>query len=145
MAEPSRPPCILLVDDNPGELGLLSEAFASLGDGEAVVDTCTTGLMALAELQGHISGPGANGSLPDLLVLDIRMPLVTGPDILRGIRGESGFGRLRVVMITSVANDEDRAHCSRLGALEVLTKPCDFAGYLALARHLVELARQPIA
>jgi hypothetical protein len=131
-------PRIFVVDDNPGEIGVLIEAFAVI-DGAAAVEICTSGHVAMAELCGLGSTPG--GVLPDLVVLDIRMPLISGPDLLCGIRSQQELKALCVVMVTGAANPSERERCTRLGALAVIEKPFDFDGYLGLARRLVGIAR----
>jgi len=135
-------PRIFVVDDNPGELGVLIEAFAVI-DGAAEIEICTSGHVAMAELCSLGSSPGA--VLPDLVVLDIRMPIISGPELLSGIRSQRELQTLRVVMVTGSAAPGERERCNQLGALAVIDKPFDFDGYLSLARRLVDLARTPVA
>jgi CheY-like chemotaxis protein len=131
-------PRIFCVDDNPVELDVLEEAFAVI-DGAAQVETTSSGHLAIARLCGLSSPP--DGGLPDLLVIDVRMPLISGPDLLNGIRSQRELKTLRVVMLTGAADAAERGRCAALGALAVIEKPLDFAGYLHLARQLMSLAR----
>jgi len=127
-------PHILLVDDSSQDLTLLSEAFASI-DFPAEVETCTTGHLAFANLQA--SCLGASDPLPDLLVIDIRMPGITGVDLLHAIKGIDRLTDIPVVMITTVSTPRDREQCSQFGAVEVIEKPVDFPAYIQLAQHLI--------
>ena len=133
-------PRIFLVDDNPGELDLFQEAFAAIDSG-AEIETSTSGYIAVARLSDL--GNGVDGVLPDLVVLDIRMPLISGPDILCGIRSQRELESLPVVMVTGAANQSERERCEQLGALAVIAKPDSFTGYQHLARRLMGIARSP--
>lgn len=136
---PAYHPRIFVVDDNPGEIGVLTEAFAII-DGAAEIDTCTSAQLAMVELVSLASRAG--GMLPDLVVLDIHMPLISGPDLLRGMRAQQELDSVAVAMITGAANMLERGRCIQLGALAVFDKPFTFAGYLGLARRLMGLARE---
>ena len=126
-------PRILLVDDSSQDLNLLSEAFANI-DFPVEVETCTTGHLAFANLQAACLD--TDDRLPDLLVIDIRMPGITGVELLHAIKGSDGLKAIPVVMITTVATQRDREQCAQFGAVGVIEKPGDFPAYLQLARHL---------
>ena len=129
-------PRVLLVDDSSQDLNLLSEAFSSISF-PVEVETCTTGHLAFATLQAVCLGAG--GSLPDLVVIDVRMPGITGIDLLHAIKGIDGLKDIPVVMITTVATPRDREQCSQFGAVGLVEKPVDFPTDLDLARHLAGL------
>lgn len=131
-------PRVLLVDDNSRDLTLLSEAFANIGS-PVEIETCTTGHLAIANLQAF--GLGMGGPLPDLLVLDLRMPGITGIELLHALKGSAGLKDIPVVMITAIATVSDREQCAQYGAVELLEKPVDFPAYLVLARHLAGIMR----
>jgi two-component system, chemotaxis family, response regulator Rcp1 len=133
-------PRIFLIDDNPGELEVLQEALAVI-DGAAEIETSTSAHLAMARLSGL--GIDAQGVLPDLVVIDIRMPIISGPDLLTGIRAQRELETLPVVMVTGAANLSERERCGLLGAIAVIAKPDDFDGYLGLARQLMGIARTP--
>lgn len=139
METTSLPSHILLVDDNSRDLGLLSEAFTSIGS-PVEIETCTTGYLAFANLQSaHLGG---SDPLPDLLIFDIRMPGISGVDLLHAIKGSDGLKDIPVVMLATVATQQDRDHCNQLGAVEVIEKPSNFTAYLDLARHLTGILNQ---
>ena len=131
-------PRVLLVDDSTQDLNLLSEAFASIGF-PVEVETCTTGHLAFANLQAACLG--TNEPLPDLLVIDIRMPGITGIELLHAIKGVDGLKGIPVIMITTVATPHDCEQCGQFGAVEVVEKPADFLAYLDLARRFTGLLR----
>lgn len=129
-------PRVLLVDDNSHDLTLLSEAFANIGS-PVEIETCTTGHLAFANLQVM----GLGGPLPDLLVLDLRMPGITGIELLHVLKESAGLKSIPVVMITASATVSDREQCAQYGAVELIEKPMDFPAYLVLARHLAGIMR----
>ncbi len=133
MNSTSAIPRILIVDDSSQDLYLLSEAFASINF-PVEVETCTTGHLAFANLQAACMG--SDDPFPDLLVIDIRMPGITGVDLLHALKESHGLKTIPVVMITTVATPRDREQCAHFGAVEVIEKPGDFPAYLLLARHL---------
>jgi len=74
---------------------------------------------------------------PELILLDLLMPDVSGIDVLKSIRAEVSPMDLPVVMLTSVDNSEDIANCLVLGANDYLTKPMDVE--VAVARITTQL------
>jgi DNA-binding response OmpR family regulator len=66
------------------------------------------------------------GETPDLLLLDINMPEVTGLDLLEFIRRRKTWNRLPIVMISAESTDVDIDHAKLLGATAYLVKPVSF-------------------
>ncbi|CAK0746780.1 two-component system, sensor histidine kinase and response regulator [Gammaproteobacteria bacterium] len=111
------PPQILLLDDDPFELKLLSHQLEKLGVNRVV--TCTSGLEALSRLSQHISDD-------QLIFLDLNMPAMDGVEFLRQLVGHQYAGDLVLVSsedgrILETAKRLARAHC--LNVLGYLTKP----------------------
>ena len=111
MIEPR--PTLLVIDDEPGMLALV-ERFARDTDFNVIC---------------HHGGRGALDQIPqvhpDVVLVDLQMPELTGLDVLRAIR------RLKpecaVVLMTAHASVESAIEAVKLGALDYLTKPLDFA------------------
>jgi CheY-like chemotaxis protein len=118
---------ILLVEDNEDH-ALITELAIRDAQPELAeqlhVDTVYDGDGALSYLRGE--GEHADRELPDLVLLDIKMPGVSGLDVLRTIRSDPDHPELRivpVVMLTTSAQGEDVLQAYREGANEYVTKP----------------------
>jgi len=105
------PERILVVDDEPDLLELVRVNLAQAG---YAVETATTGSEALAQLR---RGP------PDLVVLDLMLPDVSGTEICRQLRADPELGRLPVIMLTAKSDEVDRVVGLELGADDYVTKP----------------------
>jgi CheY-like chemotaxis protein len=66
------------------------------------------------------------GVLPDLILLDINMPKLTGLEVLRAVKASPEFGQIPTVMLTTSARDEDRAASLGSGADDYIIKPVNF-------------------
>ncbi len=113
---------ILIVDDEPTILDLLQRFLVSKGH---EVRTAADGLEALQKVQDE---------QPDLVLLDIRMPRMSGLDVLRHLR--ESHPRVRVIMVSGLTDEELRHTALDLGALDYLTKPVSFR---ALANRIAHM------
>jgi two-component system response regulator len=68
----------------------------------------------------------AGGVRPQLILLDINMPKLTGLEVLRGLKQDPTLRRIPTVMLTTSAREEDREASLRGGADDFLTKPVNF-------------------
>ena len=93
---------ILYVDDDPDDRQIFQEAVKSI-DGRAVCVTAQDGLDALSYLSMH--------DLPDIIFLDLNMPLMDGKTCLSEIRGNKATGHLPVIVFTTSSNNKDRTDC----------------------------------
>lgn len=125
---PEPPPVLLVVDDQPANVQAL---HAVLG-GEYRVLMATSGERALQLLERQT---------PDLVLLDVGMPVMDGHEVLRRIRARSELAELPVIFVTAHDAEEDEAEGLRLGAVDYITKPLKPAVVRARVRTHVELAR----
>lgn len=79
----------------------------------------------------------ARGFRPDVLILDIAMPSLSGYDVLKAVRADPGLSGLPVLMLTAQGHDHDRAFARSLGANAFISKP--FSNIDVLSR-VAELA-----
>ena len=118
-------PRVLIADDDPNITDLL---MVSLG----YHANCRVARNGLAALQAVRELP------PDILILDIDMPLLNGFDVLHTIRGDPGLRRLPIILLT--ASDE-LVHVERglgLGANDYVVKPFGLNGLIRRIRHILE-------
>ncbi|HEX2222963.1 MAG TPA: response regulator [Thermoanaerobaculia bacterium] len=123
---------ILLVEDNPDDALLLQRAFRKLGD-ESRIRVLNNGENALAYLAGE--GDYADRvrfPLPDLMLLDLKLPRRSGFEVLEWLRGQPGLRRLPVVVLTGSREAADVERAADLGANSYLVKPVGFEALLEL-------------
>jgi two-component system, response regulator len=127
---------ILLVEDNQMDIELTLDAFheAHLSN---TIDVTRNGQEALDYLfcRGKHAGREAH-SLPDLVLLDLKMPGIDGFEVLRQIKSTAGLKRLPVIILTSSKEEGDRAVSYDNGANSYLVKPVSFEGFLDVVRTI---------
>ena len=79
---------------------------------------------------------GSRNELPQLILLDLKLPKLDGHEVLRRIRGDERTRLLPVVILTTSVEDRDRLQGYRLGANSYVRKPVDFAEF---AQAVVQL------
>ncbi|MBI5203115.1 MAG: response regulator [Elusimicrobia bacterium] len=131
MSEDRRRRDVLLVEDDPDDVALLSEAVAA-GRGLVSLKVVGDGRAALEYLRGE--GRYADAARPALVRLDWRLPALSGAEVLREIRRSPELALLPVLVLTTSASEQDVAEAYRLGANCFLTKPTGLREIAALAR-----------
>lgn len=126
---------ILHVDDNPGDANLLLEAISEAGIA-ATIDAAPNGVRAIEYLHQC-----ATEGLPDLILLDLNMPVMNGLTLLRIISRHDEWRRIPVAVLSSSQLNPEQEEAFALGAIAYLVKPHDFTGYLTLARQLPHFPR----
>ena len=121
---------VLLVEDNPGDVRLIEEAFSEV-DIEMAFHTASDGGEALAILRERTNDPSC--SYPDLVLLDLNLPRVDGFDVLETLRTESEYPPLPVIVLTGSEAEEDIRRSYRESANAYLTKPAGPDEFVAMA------------
>ncbi|MBI4869295.1 MAG: response regulator [Candidatus Wallbacteria bacterium] len=109
---------ILLVEDDDVQAFLVERAFRRAGVANPI-ERVSDGQEALDLLRLRPEG------LPGLMLLDLKMPRLTGFEVLEAIRADGRTRRLPVVIVTSSDSPADRERAAREGVLGYLLKPCD--------------------
>ena len=117
---------ILLVEDNPDDVELTLRAFrkSDLLNTVTVVRDGVEALEYLLATGGHAERDA--NALPDLVLLDIKLPRVDGLQVLERLRANPRTRLLPVVVLTSSAEPRDLLTCYSLGANSYVRKPIDF-------------------
>jgi class 3 adenylate cyclase len=118
---------ILVVDDTAANVKLLADLLAFKG---YEVVTASNGEEGLAKLKAH---------RPDLVLLDVMMPVMNGYDMCRAIRADPAHGVLPVVMVTSLDPTQERIKGLEAGADDFLTKPINQPELLARVKSLLRI------
>jgi len=116
---------VMVVDDSPTDLKLMSEPFISKG---YELITAQDGEEALkkAELER-----------PDLIVLDVIMPKLNGFNVCRQIKGSGELNGIKVILLTSKNQESDKFWGKKQGADAYMTKPFSGDHLLAIAEKLL--------
>lgn len=140
-----RPAIILLADDNPADQVTVSRALED-SHINCHLQIVEDGLNALNFLNRE--APFDNASqfpLPDLILLDINMPLLDGLGTLRKIREQHTLRNLPVVMLTTSDNPDDIKNCYIAGAAGYITKPVNQNDFIKTLPRLNNFWYQLIA
>jgi CheY-like chemotaxis protein len=129
---------ILIAEDEEDYVLLLKRAFAEAKILNPIFSV-STGQATIAYLRGEAQYSNRDEyPLPDLLLLDLKLPCFSGMEILRWLRSQPGLSRLRVVVLTSSEQLKDVNEAYRLGANSFLMKPYDFEDLVHLAKVIQE-------
>ncbi len=131
-----KPAHILFVEDNRMDVELTLDAFreARLGN---TVHVAPGGREALDYIFGRGEfGDRGRHPLPDVVLLDLKMPGIDGFEVLRQIKGSPVLKRIPVIVLTSSKEEGDRALSYDIGANSYLVKPITFEGFLDVAKQI---------
>lgn len=128
MVEDASRETILVVDDFPATVRTLEVELKE----DYEVKTATSGSMALELIKV---------SPPDLILLDIMMPIMDGYELCRLLKAHESYKSIPIIFITALTDEEDEAKGLALGAVDFLVKPINTAIVKARVRTHLELKR----
>jgi CheY-like chemotaxis protein len=129
-APETEPITVLLVEDDPGDVVLIQEAFEHnkvrnslhiVGDGVEAMDFLRAG-----------------ESRPDLILLDLNLPRKDGREVLAEVKSDPAFRSIPVVVLTTSKAEEDILRSYDLHANAYVTKPVDFNRFIEVVRQIDE-------
>ena len=128
---------ILHVEDDPNDVLLVQRALKK-ANAPVQIHSVNDGDGALAYLNGadHFADR-EKSPLPDLVLLDLKMPRKSGLEVLGWIREQSKFKRTIVVVFTSSKHDQDINRAYELGANSYLVKPVGFESLLETMKEVI--------
>ncbi len=130
-----RPMDILLVDDNPGDARLTSEALKD-GQVESRLHIARDGAEALDFLRRK--GGFGSAPRPDLILLDLNMPGMNGRQVLAEIKEDAALKQIPVVILTGSREMDDIVRTYDLQANCYVTKPIDFEQFIEMVRSITD-------
>jgi putative two-component system response regulator len=132
--EPTQPrTTLLVVDDTPENLAIL----VGLLQPEYRVCVATDGSRALGIIESN--------DPPDLILLDVMMPGMSGFEVCKRIKANPRRRDIPIIFVTALGEGEDERHGLELGAIDYVTKPINPAIVTARVRNHIELRRARVA
>jgi two-component system, response regulator len=127
---------ILLVEDNPDDVVLTKMALAKSRVVNKVV-VAEDGVEALDYLFGRGKYTGRDpGQLPEIVLLDLKLPRIDGLEVLKQIRDNPKTCLLPVVVLTCSTEDQDIIRSYKGGCNSYITKPVDFNQFVSSVQQL---------
>jgi CheY-like chemotaxis protein len=127
-------PSIFIVDDDPAQIRLCEEALRE-SYAKVTIESATTGEAALEHL---LEGENSRAGLPDIIILDLDLPKMSGAEVLHRIRTTDSLQMVPVVILSGNSEQPMIDGCYRLGANAYLLKPDSYTELLDLVQNVAE-------
>lgn len=116
---------ILVVDDEEGFLALLRQALEERG---YEIATASNAIDAGIEM---------SGSLPALILMDIKMPGIDGLQAVAAIRDNPNTKDVKVIVVSALSDDSDINKAKKVGAIDYFVKPVDIEKLVGKIREII--------
>jgi CheY-like chemotaxis protein len=130
-----KPVEVLVIEDNPGDVRLLEEAFSELNS-NVRLQVARDGAEGLRMVM-DAAAPGA-AWYPDLILLDLNLPKINGHDVLARLKANPQTTRIPVIVLTSSRADTDVRRAYESHANAYLKKPSTLDGLLTAAQDITD-------
>jgi two-component system response regulator len=128
---------ILIIEDSQDDKDLIIRAFKK-SELKARVDVVRDGAEALEYMNGTGKFEGKTlYDLPDLILLDLKLPKIDGKEVLQAIRSDKNYCLIPVIILSSSGEHNDVNECYKLGANSYIKKPIDFKRFLEIISVLI--------
>jgi len=124
---------VLLVDDDPGDVLLVREAFEDNKVGN-LLSVVSDGVEAMQYVRRE--GDYAEAARPDLILLDLNLPRKSGIEVLAEIKGDPVLSMIPVVVLTTSEAEEDIVRAYKLHANAYITKPVGFDQFSQIVHQI---------
>ena len=124
---------VLMVEDNPGDVRLTREALRRNGN-DLRLHHAEDGISAMQFLRRD--APYDAAPRPDLILLDLNLPLMGGRDVLAAIKSDAALRSIPVIVLSTSQSDDDVAHAYDLQANCFITKPADLHEFNQVIRNI---------
>jgi CheY-like chemotaxis protein len=124
---------VLLVEDDPGDVLLIREAFADYKVGN-VLSVVSDGVQAMQFVRGE--GDYTGRERPDLVLLDLNLPRKSGAEVLAEIKSDPELSTIPVIVLTTSEAEEDVLRSYKSHANAYITKPVDFGRFKEIVHQI---------
>ena len=121
---------ILIVEDNEKNMKLVRDVLQVKGYATLEAGTAEDGLIMAAQKR------------PDLILMDIQLPGMSGIDALKILRADPATAPIPVIAVTASVMQQDRKHITEAGFDAYLGKPLDLREFLATVQRMLESPKQ---
>jgi CheY-like chemotaxis protein len=129
----SRTLGVLLVEDDPGDVVIAEEALR-VGNLATQLDVVNDGVEAMAYLRKE--GSYTQAKRPDLILLDLNLPRMSGHEVLAELKADESLRRIPVVVLSTSVAAEDVARSYDLHANVYVAKPVDFDDFAGVIKQI---------
>jgi CheY-like chemotaxis protein len=126
----SKPPVVLLVEDDPAHAAIIKRNFAEAGTSNFLVHVDNG--QAAIDYMRQSKATQETAPKPDLVMLDLRLPKVSGMEVLAGIKSDPDLSETPVVILSTSDTEKDISEAYRRRANGYLVKPFDFAEFSSM-------------
>ena len=124
---------VLLVEDDPGDVLIAREALAA-GNLSTALEVVPDGVEAMRFLRRENGYDAAHR--PDLILLDLNLPRMSGHEVLAEVKNDPGLRRIPVVVLSTSQTPEDVAKSYDLHASVHVAKPVDFEEFASVVKRI---------
>lgn len=126
-------PFVFIVEDDPGDEYMTVRALRDLAKKTEVAKNGSNALVRLKDLCEA-------GRPPDVVLLDLKLPLLNGFEVLKAMKEHPQMKEISVVVFSSSDLERDRDQSIEMGARQFVTKPVDYQKYIDSIRKAVHYA-----
>jgi len=126
---------ILLVDDSENDVKLIKAALEEAHFGNEII-VAEDGEEALDFLYKRGKFAENNSGDPIFILLDIKMPMMDGIEVLKIIRADSALNKIPIIMLTSSRDSNDLKECYDNGANSFVVKPVNIQDFIGIVKEL---------
>ncbi len=121
---------VLIVEDNEKNLKLVRDVLQVKGYETVEAGTAEDGLVLAASRK------------PDLVLMDIQLPGMSGIDALKALRADPATAHIPVIAVTASVMQQDRKHITEAGFDAYLSKPLDIREFITTVKRVLETPRR---
>lgn len=124
---------VLLVEDNADDVDLTVYALKKSDAFQHDLKVVNDGVEAL----DYFFGSNKEPVMPDMVLLDLKLPRINGLEVLKRLREEESTRHMPVVVLTSSKEEQDVSKCYLLGANAYVRKPVDFNNFMSVINQVM--------
>jgi CheY-like chemotaxis protein len=130
---------ILLADDDGDDRMLFEEVFADLPSDQYQLKAVSNGEEVMEFLKS-INNPT---HLPDLIILDQNMPLMSGRETLDALKMDDRYSSIPVIIYSTYNEKSFVEECQAQGVVAVVSKPDSYEGYIQMINNFLKYSAKP--